>query len=78
MIGVDGSGGMRSWPILSYFLYTACHNRWHTHRMTACLFLFFYIGVGGGGCGVTQMDESTSSNDEQRGEIYYLTLGRWV
>ena len=76
MIGLDGSGGMRSWPILSYFLYTACHKRWHTHSTTDCLFLFFCWG--GGGCGVTQMDKSTSSNDEQRAETDHLTLGRWV
>jgi len=37
------------------------------------VFSFLYSGWGWG-CGVTQIDESTSSNDEQRGETDHLTL----
>jgi hypothetical protein len=71
MIGLDGSGGMRSWPILSIRHATIGGIR--TERQP--VFSFFYWR---GGCGVTQIDESTSSNDEQRGETDHITLARWI
>jgi hypothetical protein len=70
---VEGCKETRSWHILNV-LYTECHKRWHTVRTT-----MFESGRGGCGRGeVTQTDESTLSNDAQRGEADHSTLCRWV